>query len=49
MKKETQRGMKKWAPFKALENQDKFIQKVIEIDNTIEKPTLSEEQINEIN
>ena len=49
MKKETQRGMKKWAPCKALENQDKFIQKVIEIDNTIERPTLSEEQINEIN
>ena len=32
MKNETQRGMKKWAPFKAWENQDKFIKKVVDIN-----------------
>lgn len=49
MKNETQRGMKKWAPFKALENQDKFIKKVVDINSSNEKPSLSEEQANEIN
>ena len=49
MKKETQRGMKKWAPFKALENQDQFIKKIIDKNNSTEFPSLSEEQINEIN
>ena len=41
MKKETQRGMKKWAPFKALENQDQFIKKIIDKNNSTEFPSLS--------
>ena len=45
----TQRGMKKWMPFNALEHYDDYIHSVYEIRNRIEKPILSEEQIEELN
>ena len=50
MKKEnTQRGMKKWMPFNALEHYDDYINTTYEYKEKIERPTLSEEQKEEIN
>lgn len=50
MKKiETQRGMKKWQPFNALEHYDDYINSTYKIKELVNKPILSEEQIQEIN
>ncbi len=48
-KTDTQRGMKKWMPFNALEHFDDYISSEIMYKEKINKPILSEEQINEIN
>ena len=45
----TQRGMKKWMPFNALEHYSDYIHSTYEEKNKIEKPTLSLEQIEDIN
>jgi hypothetical protein len=45
----TQRGMKKWQPFNALEHYDDYIYSTYKIKEQISKPILSEEQTNEIN
>lgn len=42
------RGMKKWAPFKALKDQDALINKAIEKKKEVECPTLSFDQMEKI-
>ena len=50
MKKDSsQRGMKKWQPFNALEHFDDYIYSTIALKEKMKKPVLSEEQIEEIN
>ena len=48
-KTESQRGMKKWQPFNALEHYDDYINHTYKLKNMIEKPSLGEEQMQEIN
>lgn len=48
-KQDSQRGMKKWQPFNALEHYDDYINSTFSYKQKVEKPTLSEEQIEEIN
>ncbi|MCR5185278.1 MAG: YolD-like family protein [Bacilli bacterium] len=43
------RGIKKWAPYKSLVEQDYSLKEQKEKDNRIEKPTISNEQAEEIN
>lgn len=43
------RGMKKWAPFSSLIEQQGQLNKTKKIKNKIEMPILSEEEISEIN
>lgn len=43
------RGMKKWAPYKSLIEQEVFINKMRVNKNKIEKPILCEEEIEKIN
>lgn len=43
------RGMKKWAPFNALESQQDEVHKIIQEKQRVPFPTLSDEQIEEIN
>lgn len=45
----TQRGMKKWQPFNALEQFSEYINKTYSEHNKIEKPLLSDEQIEDLN
>lgn len=42
------RGIKKFAPFKSLNNQDKYIKSVVDEKNKTNKPELSEDQKEEI-
>lgn len=42
------RGMKKWAPFKALKDQDALISKAIEKKKEVECPILSSDQLEKI-
>lgn len=47
----SERGMKKWAPYKSLIEQEKYLKKAHQDNNVVKKPTLSSdeaEQINEI-
>ena len=47
----SERGMKKWAPYKSLNEQDKYLKKLHDDKVKIEKPQISSdeaEQINEI-
>ena len=47
----SERGMKKWAPYKSLIEQEKYLKKVHKNNSVVKKPTLSSdeaEQINEI-
>lgn len=43
------RGMKKWAPYKSLIEQEVFVNKMRVNKNKIEKPILCEEEIEKIN
>lgn len=43
------RGMKKWAPYKALVEQEEAINKARSKEEFVEKPILSEDQMEEIN
>ena len=45
----SQRGMKKWQPFNALEHYDEYISYTYIEKNKTEKPILSEEQLSDIN
>ena len=45
----TQRGMKKWQPFNALEHYSDYIHSTYAEKRKLEKPTLSAEQIEDIN
>lgn len=47
--KNTQRGMKKWQPFNALEHYSDYLSSTFEEKEKIQKPVLSLEQIEEIN
>ncbi len=47
--KSTQRGMKKWMPFNALEHYDDYISSTYSYKEKIERPILSDEQIQSIN
>ena len=47
--KNTQRGMKKWQPFNALEHYDEYLDIIYHEKEKKTKPSLSEEQINDIN
>ena len=49
MEKNTQRGMVKWAPFKSLEAQEKYIHKALDQARDIQMPLLMEEEQEEIN
>lgn len=43
------RGMKKWAPYKSLIEQEEYLAKMYEENEKIEKPKISEEVAEEIN
>lgn len=43
------RGMKKWAPYKSLFEQASSLQQARENKNVVEKPTISNEEAEEIN
>ena len=45
----SQRGMKKWQPFNALEHYDEYLDVIYHEKEKKDKPSLSEEQINDIN
>ena len=45
----TQRGMKKWQPFNALEHYSDYINSTFVEKTKIEKPVLSNEQIEDLN
>ncbi|HEY8364163.1 MAG TPA: YolD-like family protein [Haloplasmataceae bacterium] len=45
----TQRGMVKWQPFASLPEQANYINRLIYEMNKIERPILSEDQLNELN
>ena len=43
------RGMKKWAPYKSLVEQEKYLKKAHDDNEKIERPILSSDEIEEIN
>ena len=43
----TNRGIKKWAPFNAVESGNIMVNDVLSKKNIVKMPTLSEDQINE--
>ena len=45
----SERGMKKWAPYKSLNEQDKYLKKVSNDNNKMTKPQISSEEAEEIN
>lgn len=45
----TQRGMKKWQPFNALEHFNEYISESYKEKNLLKRPQLSQEQIDELN
>lgn len=45
----SERGMKKWAPYKSLNEQDKYLKKVSDNNNKISKPQISSDEAEEIN
>lgn len=44
----SERGMKKWAPFSSLSEQENFLQKMIQYHKREQEPILSEDQIADI-
>ncbi len=44
-----QRGMVKWQPFASLPEQAEYINKLIHEMNKVDRPILSEDQLNELN
>lgn len=45
----SERGMKKWAPYKSLIEQDKYLNKIHTENTKVEKPIISSETADEIN
>ena len=45
----SERGMKKWAPYKSLNEQDKYLKRLHENNNKVDKPILSSDEAEEIN
>ena len=45
----SERGMKKWAPYKSLNEQDKYLEKVSNNNKKISKPQISSDEAEEIN
>lgn len=45
----SERGMKKWAPFKALVEQEKYLKYTKDKNREVEKPIVSNEKAEEIN
>ena len=43
------RGMKKWAPYKTLEDQWEVLERLSKQDELVEKPTISDEEAEAIN
>ena len=43
------RGMKKWAPYKSLVEQEKYLKKAHDDNEKIERPILSSDEMEEIN
>ena len=44
-----ERGMKKWAPYKSLIEQEKYLKKAHQDNNVVKKPTLSSDEAEYIN
>jgi len=45
----SERGMKKWAPYKSLNEQDKYLKKVSNDNKKVTKPQMSSDEAEEIN
>lgn len=45
----SERGIKKWAPYKSLVEQEKYLKKLHEDNQKVERPLLSEDEAQEIN
>lgn len=45
----SERGMKKWAPYKSLIEQEKYLKKAHQDNNVVKKPTLSSDEADYIN
>ena len=45
----SERGMKKWAPYKSLVEQEKYLKKAHDDNNKQERPTISSDEAEEIN
>ena len=45
----SERGMKKWAPYKSLIEQEKYLKKAHQDNNVVKKPTLSSDEAEYIN
>ena len=45
----SERGIKKWAPYKSLLEQEKYLKKLHEDNQKVERPLISEDEAQEIN
>ena len=45
----SERGMKKWAPYKSLIEQEKYLKKAHQDNNKVERPTISSDEADNIN
>lgn len=45
----SERGIKKWAPYKSLVEQEKYLKKLHEDNQKVERPLISEDEAQEIN
>ena len=45
----SERGMKKWAPYKSLPEQEKYLKKLKEGQEKVERPVMSSDEMEEIN
>ena len=45
----SERGMKKWAPYKSLPEQEKYLKKLKEGQEKVERPIMSSDEMEEIN
>ena len=45
----SERGMKKWAPYKSLNEQERYLNKLHKDNEKVEKPTISADEAEEIN
>jgi len=45
----SERGMKKWAPYKSLNEQEKYLNKLHQKQNKVERPKISSDEAEKIN